>query len=170
MADTATSTAASTAPPRRPSLLATAGSWVGDLPGLIGDRVELLALELRRAGMTLTQLLALGAVALLLGLTAWFALWVLVAGGLYALGMHWAFALLIVLAINLAGAVWSLMHMRRIAPLLGLPATRRHLSFKSTPAPGAAASSPSSPAAQPHGPDLHAAPDPAAADAARRAA
>jgi hypothetical protein len=61
------------------------------------------------------------------------------------------------------------LHARQIAPLLGLPATRRHLSFKSAPAPAAAPSS-SSAAAAPHGPDLHAVPNLDAADAARRAA
>ena len=163
-------TATSTAPPRRPSLLTAASSWVGDLPGLIGDRVELLALELRRAGVTLTQMIALGAIATLLGLTAWFALWGLVIGGLYALGMPWFGALLVVLIVNVAGAAWALMHARQIAPLLGLPATRRHLSFKSATPPAAAPSPPSSPtAAAPNGPDHHAVPQPVA-DVERRAA
>jgi uncharacterized membrane protein YqjE len=159
-----------TAPPRRPSLLAAASAWVGDLPGLIGDRVELLALELRRAGLTLTQMVALGAIATLLGLTAWFALWGLIIGGLLALGMPWFGALLVVLVVNIAGAAWALLHARQIAPLLGLPATRRHLSFKSAPAPAATPSSTSPAAAAPHGPDLHAAPNLDAADAPRRAA
>jgi uncharacterized membrane protein YqjE len=164
-------TASATTQQRRPSLLSAASAWIGDLPGLIGDRVELLSLELRRAGVTLAQIVALAAVATLLGLTAWFALWGLVIGGLYALGMPWFSALLVVLLVNAGGAAWALLHARRIAPLLGLPATRRNLSFKSVPPPSAAPSSSSPPAAAPHGPDLHAAPaDPVAADVERRAA
>lgn len=171
MTDTAAASASrpSAAERRRPSLLAEGAAWIGDLPGLIGDRVELLALELRRAGLTLAQMIALAAVAALLGLTAWFALWGLVIGGLLALGMPWLGALLLVLLVNAGGAVWALLQARRIAPLLGLPATRRHLSFKSAPPPAAAPRSSSTAAAAPHGPDHPAAPDPAAADAARRA-
>lgn len=164
---------ASTTPPRsppRPSLIATAGEWIAELPGLIGDRIELLALELKRAGLTLAQMAALAAVAVLLGLTAWLALWALVIGALYSTGLHWSLVLLIVLAVNAAGALWALLHMRQISPRLGLPATRRHLSFKSaSPYAGAPAPSPAA-AAAPHGPEHHAAPDPVAADAARRAA
>lgn len=99
-----------------------------DLPGLVGDRVELLSLELQRAGQALAQIVALLVAAAILGVTAWLALWAGIAVGMVELGLHWALALSVVLALN-AGVAWlATSRLRRLLPLLRLPATRRHLT------------------------------------------
>ena len=81
-------TSARTARPRT-SILDLAGRLAHELPGLLTDRVELLKLELQRAGNSLVTMVVLGLTAGLLLLTAWFTLWIGIAGGLMALGLHW---------------------------------------------------------------------------------
>lgn len=110
-----------------------------DLPGLLHDRVELLALELQRARQVLGQIMVLLVVAAILAVTAWLALWVGVAVGLVELGLHWAAALSLMLALH-AGAAWlAIARIRRLLPLLSLPATRRHLGAGPAAHPATAA-------------------------------
>ena len=99
-----------------------------ELPGLVSDRVDLLSLELQRAGRVLAQIVALLVAATILGITAWMTLWAGIAVGLVELGLHWSLSLLLVLALN-AGIAWlAIGRLRTLLPLLRLPATRRHLT------------------------------------------
>jgi hypothetical protein len=141
------------------SLLDLVQSLLRELPGLISDRVELLALELSRAGAALGKIAALGVAVAILGITAWAALWVGVVLGLLALDWHWAVALAVVILGNAGAAVWALLQMRRLAGLLKLPATRRHLTLrasaqavaaKSVPLAGEAGAAHSSPESARH--------------------
>lgn len=116
---------------------------LAELPGLFSDRVQLLSLELRRAGQALARIVLLLVATAILGVTAWVALWGAVVGGLSALGLHWALALLAVLLINLAAAALAMARMRELAGRLGLPATLRHLTLRTEP--------PSSPEEAAHG-------------------
>lgn len=111
----------------QPELLAMLQSVWRDLPGLVGDRIDLLSLELQRAGRALAQIVALLVAAAILGVTAWLALWAGIGVGLVELGLHWLLALLLVLLLNGAVAALALARLRRLLPLLRLPATRRHL-------------------------------------------
>jgi len=100
------------------------------LPSLVSDRLELLALELHRAGRSMMQIMALALATAMLGTTAWLAL----CGGLglalvAALGLSWPLALLAVVLFNLALAWAAVSWARRLLANLGLPATRRHLAF-----------------------------------------
>lgn len=118
------------------SLLAVLQGLLHELPGLVSDRVELFALEFKRAMRALAQiaLLALGVVAL--ALTAWVALWIGFAELLALLQLPW---LPILLAVH-ALAIWlAVARMRSLARMLGLPATRRHLTSARAPAHGAPA-------------------------------
>lgn len=99
-----------------------------ELPGLVSDRVDLLALEVQRAGRALAQMVAMVVAAAILGVTAWLALWAGIAVGLVELGLHWSLSLLLVLALNAVTAVLAVMRLRSLLPLLRLPATRRHLA------------------------------------------
>ncbi len=114
------------------SLLDLVQSLLHEVPGLISDRVELLALELGRAGAALGKIVALTVAVAILGITAWAALWTGVVLGLLALGWHWAVALGIVIVGNGAALAWALLQMRRLAGLLKLPATRRHLTMRAS--------------------------------------
>lgn len=100
-----------------------------ELPGLISDRIELLSLELQRAGQVLAQIVALIVAAAILAVTAWLALWGGVMAALISVGLHWAAASLIVIVINLGACWWVVARVRALAPLLQLPATRRHLTL-----------------------------------------
>ena len=115
-------------------LLGTLQGLLRELPGLVSDRVELLSLELQRAGQVLAQIVALVVAAAILGVTAWLALWSGVLIALIAVGLHWALASLIVLLVNLVACWAAVARVRALAPLLQLPATRRHLTVSAAPA------------------------------------
>lgn len=116
-------------PGRESSLLQAIGSLLDDLPGLVSDRVHLLALELRRAGLALGQMVALLLLAVIGALTAWFALWVGVVAGLLALDLDWGWAIAIVVVVNLGLAWFAVSRAGSKASLLKLPATMRSLTF-----------------------------------------
>jgi hypothetical protein len=121
------------APPEGPpdeivSLPKAIGALLADLPGLLTDRVRLLSLELRRATNALGQMVALGLLAAILAATAWLAFWLGLAAAFLALGIAWPWIVLLVLFINLSAAVWCVMRVKRLVPLLALPATLRRLT------------------------------------------
>lgn len=110
-------------------MLQALGLLLDNLPGLVSDRVHLLALELKRAGFALGQMVGLFVVAAICGLTAWFALWGAVAGGLVAAGLAWGWAAFIVVVVNLALGWFAVRRASAMVPLLKLPATMRSLTF-----------------------------------------
>jgi hypothetical protein len=114
------------------SLLDLVQSLLHEVPGLISDRVELLSLELGRAGAALAKIVALTVAVAILGITAWAALWTGVVMGLLALDWHWALALGVVILANAGAIAWAALQMRRLAGLLKLPATRRHLTMRAS--------------------------------------
>jgi uncharacterized membrane protein YqjE len=121
------------APPEGPpdeivSLPKAIGALLADLPGILTDRVRLLSLELRRATNALGQMVALGLLAAILVATAWLAFWVGLAAAFLALGIAWPWIVLLVLFINLSAAAWCVMRVKRLVPLLALPATLRRLT------------------------------------------
>ena len=109
------------------SLFDLARGVLQDLPGLIGDRVELFSLELHRAGIALVKVVALTVVATILGVTAWLAVWSIGVGLLIAAGWHVAAANGLVALINLLAALWAVRRVRALMKALSLPATRQHL-------------------------------------------
>ena len=120
-------------PPEAPpdeveSLPKAIGALFADLPGLLSDRVHLLSLELRRASNALGQMVALGLLAAILFATAWITLWIGLAEAFLAVGLKWPWIVLLVLFVNLAAAVWALLRVKALAPLLALPATLRRLT------------------------------------------
>lgn len=122
----------------RASFLGALGALVTNLPGLFSDRVDLLSLELQRAGLALVHLLIWGVAAAMLLLTAWLGLWVVLAAVAVQGGLPWPGVVLGVVAINLLAAWGAISVARRMAPRLGLPMTRRHLDFgRGSPRPDA---------------------------------
>ena len=120
-------------------------SLVKELPALVSDRVDLLSLELQRAGRALAQIVVLVVAGAILGITAWLVLWAAIVVALVSLGLPLAVTLFGVLAINVGAAVWALMRVRRLVPSLGLPATRRHLMVSPSPLPPTGAPDPAAP-------------------------
>ncbi len=120
-------------PPEAPpdgseSLPHAIGALFADLPGLLSDRVHLLSLELRRASNALGQMVALGLLAAILFATAWLTLWVGLAAAFLAVGLAWPWIVLLVLFINVTAALWAVMRVKALAPLLALPATLRRMT------------------------------------------
>lgn len=116
------------------SLLQMLRALVKDVPGLVSDRVHLLSLELKRAGLALGQMVALGIAATMFGVTAWLALWIGLAAAAIHFGMPWGWAWAIVLALNLAGAFLVVKRAMSLVEYLKLPATMRRFTMP-PPAP-----------------------------------
>ncbi|MDP2263860.1 MAG: phage holin family protein [Hydrogenophaga sp.] len=126
---------AAPSPPAQESLLQTLKGLWQELPGLVSDRVELLSLELNRAGLALAQIAALVVAAAILGVTAWLALWGMVVALLVMAGLHWLVALGLALVANLLAAWWAVSRARSLLPKLKLPATRRHMMLSPSTKP-----------------------------------
>lgn len=116
----------------RPGLL---DGLIADLRGAIGERVELLSLELGAAVDAALRILVLLVAAAIVAVTSWLALWAVAVGLLVEAGWPWAWALLGVAAVNAVAAAAALRHSRRLLPRLGLPATRRRLTWAPAPPP-----------------------------------
>lgn len=122
-------------PPAQESLLdSLKGIWQ-ELPGLVSDRVELLSLELNRAGLALAQIAVLVVAAAILGVTAWLALWGMAVALLVMVGLPWLAALGLALVANLLAAWWAVSRARSLLPSLKLPATRRHMMISPSTKP-----------------------------------
>lgn len=121
--------------PTAPSLPSLLRDIVGDLPGLVSDRVLLLSLELRRAGVALAQIVALIVGLAVLMVTAWIALWVGAAAALLAWGLALGWVVAIVIAANLGAAWLAVRRVQQLAPMLALPATVRRLTLPKPAAP-----------------------------------
>ena len=109
-----------------PLLKALQGVWQ-DLPGLVSDRVELLALEVQQAGRALAQIAGLVVAVAVLAVTAWLLLWAGLVAGAVALGLHLAWALGLAMLLNGVAAALALVRMKSLSAVAQLPATRRHL-------------------------------------------
>ena len=116
-------------------------SLAGDLPGLLSDRVHLLSLELRRAGIALAQIVGLVVAMAVLAVTAWAALWVGAAAALLAWGLHLGWVVVLVVLLNLGAAAAAAWRVRALASVLGLPATVRRLTIPKPPPASASTTS-----------------------------
>lgn len=115
------------------SLLESIKALLGELPHLFSDRVHLLALELKRAGRALGQIVGLLVIAIIFLLTAWVTLWVGVMVLLLRVGLPLGYAVLAVLVFNLCAAMAALLGIRKLARWLTLPATVRRLTLALPP-------------------------------------
>lgn len=118
------------------ALVAALRRIVDEAPGLVSDRVRLLALELERAKDVFVALVGLFVVVVVLGLSAWLFLCVAAIASLHEAGIEWRFGAAIVAAVNLIGVALAVRMALARVPLLTLPATLRHLTLTD---PGTAA-------------------------------
>jgi len=99
----------------------------------LSTRLELVALEGRRAGIALAQMLLVGVLGAILGISAWLvAVWG-IAWGLMELGLAPWLAILVVIAANLIGAWICVLAVKKLAQRLLFPATLKHLHVKNPP-------------------------------------
>lgn len=122
---------------RAPSALQQVQDLLRELPHLLSDRVELLALELQRAGQALARIVVFVVAAAVLLLTAWLAAWAVAFLLLLAVGMPPIGALVFVLLVNALAAWICLTRAHKLVGLLSLPATRRHLTVSPATKPAA---------------------------------
>ena len=124
--------------PSEPQLLSVLRDLLHDLPGMLGDRVHLLALELKRARQALIGMLAMIVLAAILALTAWISVWVLVVAAAMRYGLPWDGACIFILVVNALGAWLAVRHAGKLASYLTLPASVRQLTRASVTAADAA--------------------------------
>ena len=98
-----------------------------ELSQLASDHLELALLETRRAGKSAVNMLIYAIGAALLLITAWLGVLAAVVVGLAAWGLHPGWAILIVVAVNLAGAFGLYLLIRQNSANLRFPATVRSL-------------------------------------------
>ena len=100
------------------------------LRAALTTRLELVALEGRRAGIALAQMLLVGVIGAILGISAWLvAVWG-ITWGLMALGLAPWLAILLVIAANLIGAWICVVAVKKLPQRLLSPATLKHLHVK----------------------------------------
>ena len=98
-----------------------------ELSQLASDHLELALLETQRAGKSAVNMLIYAIGAALLLITAWLGLLAAAVVGLAAWGLHPAWAILTVVAVNLAGAFGLYLLIRQNSANLRFPATVRSL-------------------------------------------
>jgi hypothetical protein len=99
---------------------------------VISDFLELLSLETRRAGLTLVWMVACGAVAAILAVTAWLGVMAALALWAVSLGISWEIAVAAISLANLLAAVIIALACMRMSRDLLFSATRRQLEAKPT--------------------------------------
>jgi hypothetical protein len=104
---------------------------------VVADLFRLFTLEVRRAGLSLTWMLALGVLAALLMATAWYSLMAALALWAVSLGLTWIGAMLALALVNLVTAAMVVFSCVGLSRNLLFPATRRQLA--AAPAPPDAA-------------------------------
>jgi hypothetical protein len=113
-----------------------------ELPGLVSDRVELLTLELKRAGLALARVVMLVVATVVFAVTAWLMLWgCIVAALVLQAGLPFPAVLFGALVFNLLATWLAVARARALLPRLTLPATRRHLTRSPTNPTGSAGAS-----------------------------
>lgn len=118
-------------PPVRTLVQALMAEW-----GLaVHDRLRLLMLEVRQAGVHATQMVLLATLAALMLCGAWTTLMVGLYVGCTQYGLHWALALALVLVLHVALAALAWLKAMALSTALTLPASLRVLkSLVSPPA------------------------------------
>ena len=106
-----------------------------DIPGLLSDRIPLVALELKRARLALVQLVGMLLAAVIMAATAWIAVWGLLVAAAVIYGLPWWCIGVGAILFNLLGGWLALRRARALAEFLALPATFRRLTIAPAPPP-----------------------------------
>jgi len=115
------------APPVTDGIIGGLANAFNSARQVVADLLRLFSIEVRRAGLTLVWMLALGVLAALLVVTAWFSLMAALAVWAVALGLTWIGALLAIALLNLVTAAVVIFSCVGLSRNLLFPATRRQL-------------------------------------------
>lgn len=116
-----------TSPPSGEGILGALANALHSVRKVFSDTFGLFSLEVRRAGLTLMWMVALGAVGALLMVTAWIGLMLVLVLWAVSLGVHWTVAILTVSLANALVAAVCLFVCLMMSRNLLFPATRRQL-------------------------------------------
>jgi hypothetical protein len=114
--------------PSEPGVLGEAASVLSAVRMAIASAFDLLALETRRASLTLVWMIALGLVTATLAVTAWLGLMAVLALCAVAWGLSWIAAILILVVINLSTAAAVIFMCVKMSQDLLFAASRRQFS------------------------------------------
>jgi hypothetical protein len=108
-----------------------------ELPGLVTDRVDLLALELQRAGVAMVKLAILVVAATVLSVTVWLLAWATAITAMVDAGLPVVLALALMLVVNAAAVWWAWVQAQALLKRVNLSATFRHLTSSNQDRPAA---------------------------------
>lgn len=123
-------------PPISEGILGGIANVLASMRRVISDLFHLFSLEVRRAGLTLMWMAALGAIAAMLIVAAWISLMCALALWIVSLGASWTSALVAISLANLFAAATSIVVCVIMSRNLLFPATRRQLGAPPTAAGG----------------------------------
>lgn len=124
-------------PPATEGIFGGIADAINSVRRVLSGVFQLFSLEVRRAGHTLVWMVALGAMAAMLIVTAWLGLMAALALWAFSLGWTWAGAMFAIALANLAAAAIVMFSCVTLSRNLLFPATRRQL--ESAPSPSDAA-------------------------------
>lgn len=118
-----------------PSVLALVRAMQAELLTAVHDRLHLVTLECRQASLSAMQMVLLSTLAALMLCGAWATLLVAFYMAFTHHGMPWALALLLILLLNLLGAILVWLRAHSLSAAFTFPATRRMLKGYETSRP-----------------------------------
>jgi hypothetical protein len=127
-ADSSFKERAEAAPPVTDGIIGSVAIAFNSTRRVVADLFRLFTLEVRRAGLSLAWMLALGVLAALLMATAWFSLMAALALWAVSLGLTWIGAMLALALVNLVTAAMVVFSCVGLSRNLLFPATRRQLA------------------------------------------
>ena len=119
---------AEAAPPATDGIFGGIANAFNSARRVVADLFRLFSLEVRRAGLTLVWMLALGVLAALLTATAWVSLMAALALWAVSLGLTWIGAMIAIALVNLATAAVVVFSCVGLSRNLLFPAPRRQLA------------------------------------------
>lgn len=125
--DSATKDYTEPSPPPTDGIFGAIATALHSVRRVVSDVFRLFSLEVRRASLTLMWMVALGAIAAILVVTAWLGLMVALALWAVSLGVTWIGAIVAISLANLLVAAASLFVCVAMSRNLLFPATRRQL-------------------------------------------
>jgi uncharacterized membrane protein YqjE len=119
---------AEAAPPATDGIIGGVADAFNSVRRVFSDLFRLFSLEVRRAGLTLMWMVALGVLAAMLMATAWLSLMAALALWAVSLGLTWISAMVAIALANLATAAIIAFSCVSLSRNLLFPATRRQLA------------------------------------------
>lgn len=128
---------APTTEPTQPGLGQTLAALHSELTHAVHERLHLAALEFRQLSVNTTQMVMLATAAGVMAASAWIAVLMALFKVCTDQGMPWGAALLLILAVNLAGTALAWAKVMALSKAFAFPATLRMFNRQAANAPEA---------------------------------